>query len=304
MSKETQNLSTKERPKLGAIPENLLHKKVTKENELLMKEFIEAKKSYEDSYIKLLLRSKINQNKPLNKYTTDDIYNHIDLLEKNNYASSSIRNFLAHMRSFAAFLKENFPDDFPSEYLDGLNDIPADITINNPKSKFIAFELNIHQLDAIREYISDKRKTQFIFELYFQLGIDKQDVPRYCKNNYNSKEKAFYEDGELLKECTPLLAEIISSMSDKDWFGHIGNTHYHLKKITDYLITKGLFADSENLTYSDIVKTRDRFFLQCPYCHRDVENIQENWVLVKAGENGSTRLCCVLCKGGMLDGED
>jgi hypothetical protein len=288
--------------KKAQIPSELLFKSINLENENLMKSFLASKKSYKDTYIKKLLQSKRNDNKLLKHYSLDDIIYHIDLLEEFQYTEGAIESFLANIRVFVKYLKKTHPSDFPADFLEGLNDIKAsEITFNNPKSKFDSRELTIHQLDAVRTFLlSQKKRWRFTFELYFQLGIDRQDTVKYKEKNYNPKKQAFYEKGILLRKCTPQLIDIISVMDSKDWQTDEDNAGKDLRKIGLHLVKIGLYPKGKNLTYSDIKKTRRKFFLKCPYCNEELENIKDNWVLVKVGDEGSIRLCCTICKGGIV----
>ena len=74
------------------------------------------------------------------------------------------------MSGFGKFLHSKYPDTFDDKFL---SDTSHERTDKNPTD---IKALSLEQLSYVRKYNRHILKDKYIFELFFQLGIDKNDL--------------------------------------------------------------------------------------------------------------------------------
>lgn len=281
----------------AVFPKNLLNKDINNKNRQWIDDYIKN-----TNYNKVYYRSLENffryvnfENKHFNFFTEKDIQEYIEIMLDNNYAISKIDYTISNISSFRSYLIEKYPEFFSEKFLSNLNDLKLGI----PEKKYAESKpLNLIQLNSVKQFIKSNIKTEYIFEIFYQLGIEKKDFNVCIPKNANLKNKYFKnkEKEIIFNEKIMNLLEAIAKLDDFKITPYMVN--YHLKKIEEDLKSKGLLTSDETLTYNDIIKTHEMFFIKCPNCRKKIEMVSHNWVLAKPETSKNLYLVCSLCKGG------
>ena len=226
-----------------------------------------------------------------------DITNFIGILDRLNQKTSQKNNYISAANAFRVFLLEQHPDLFDPSFLDGLISLKKQ---SDSSPERIA--LNPDQLFLIRKYADVKPKplTIYIFELYFQLGIQKKDI-QYCTvQNADLEKMEFRKDKNVIKYnnvIQNLLLKYRNELKDANLSASSASDKF--ETLTSWLIKNnaaGQYFDSP-LCWEDVNFSHSLYILTCPVCQRKHENIASNWVLVKTEIENEYRLACVQCKG-------
>ena len=246
--------------------------------------------------IERLLKLKIFSDRPFNTYDMDDIFNFCELLESLPVSPSTINNYLSAIVTFKDYLINKFPNDFNKLFLSEVGDLRQ-----KGLKQFERIPLNPYQLNLIRKYTDTKPITKYIFEIFFQLGIDKKDI-EFCNiQNIN------YEKMEFKTNKDPIKYNVVIQNILLKYSGVISKVPLTTDKassrfetITGYLIknnANGKYSKKRLLCYEDIKMSHDLFIFTCPNCKVKHENLASNWVLAKTEFEEEYRLVCSLCKG-------
>ena len=223
------------------------------------------------------------------------------MLRSLKWSASEVKNLISLLNSFKDYLKTAYPDEFGIHYLDDLNELRD--RYQGPTKEEHA--LNLSQLGCIRKFLKDNpkfRKHRYVFEVYFQLGILKNDL-QYCTLKYLDKsgEKWFFKkpDGDKIL-LNDFMKQLIKEYQDNQETAYMENNrtvNYYLRQISEELRDQGYFPYDNNLVLDDIKKTRKHFFMTCPNCGETFESFADNWVLAKAETDSNYHLVCKVCKG-------
>lgn len=235
------------------------------------------------------------KDKPFDTFTRSDIDEYILAMWQNGYKSGRTDGVIAAISSFKNFLIKNcsFPQDFLSDILS--------LQVNE-ESVSDSAPFNLSQLHHIREYNNHSITDEYIFEVYFQLGIDKQDLAICVPQNADRQKRCFCLNDKAIR-----YNEKISQLIDKiEYLNELemkiqNIDHHYFEKVTTHLTEKvaGVWKKERALRYSDILRSHEIYMIKCPNpsCRELSENIKQNWVLVKTEIDTEYRLVCFRCKG-------
>jgi len=242
--------------------------------------------------IENFLRYSKYKDKPFDTFVIADIEDYVLVLWENDYSTARSNGVIGAISGFRNFLIENC--SFPKDFLDNLSTLRV-----NAKTSSDSTPLTLNQLKHIREYNKINITDEYIFEVYFQLGIDKQDLSICVPKNKNIAERCFVHNTKKIS-YNAKVAELFDKIkNEKELKLKISNVDYHyFKKVTDHLRSvEGLYNKVRQLNYSDILKSHDLYIFKCPNCGEFSENISKNWVLARMESDQDYRLDCFQCKG-------
>jgi hypothetical protein len=279
-----------------SFPKHLKLKEIEPINKGWLESF-KKKTSYKPGYYQTIgnfLKYSKYKGKPFNTFTLADVEDYIFIMWDNGYSSNRTDDVVATISSFKNFLIKN--SSFPSDFLDDILSLQVkenSISDSEPLSLF--------QLHHIREYNNSNIIDEFIFEIYFQLGIDKQDLAICTPQNADNEKRCFRFKGKEIR-YNQKIEQLISRIQSVDRLEmKIKNIDYrYLKNVTTHLKSiAGAWQKERALNYSDILKSHQVYMVKCPNvkCGELSENIQQNWVLVKQDFDTEYRLFCSQCKG-------
>jgi hypothetical protein len=249
-----------------------------------------TKESYINA-IERVFKYKENWNIDFKDYTVE-LYNKfvLDLMEHD--ASEDRIDFISvAIKKMRDYFAEIYPDEFDKEFLKHIVKLNSEDTKNLPARSLTPIEISIVK-QFIRE--EEQEKMEYMFNIFYYLGIRKNEFGIYNPLNANYKEKCF-KKGDKKVRFNEDIEKFISKVKGKKITTYM--ISYHFSRITEKLIELGYYEDDKAFTYDDIIKTRDKFFFTCPCCGRKLENISSNWVLAQYEVSNEKLLVCVYCKG-------
>jgi hypothetical protein len=204
---------------------------------------------------------------------------------------------IATISSFKNFLIENC--SFKQDFLHDIRSLQV-----NEEGTPDSTPLTLRQLHHIREYNKRDIIDEYIFELFFQLGIDKKDLSICVPQNADYETHFFRYKNKAIRynERISQILAVIKNATLYDLTTKMQNIDYHyFEQVTIHLIKNipGMWEKERPLRYSDILKSHKIYMLKCPNpnCEELSENFQQNWVLLKAEPDTEYRLVCSRCKG-------
>jgi hypothetical protein len=135
---------------------------------------------------------------------------------------------------------------------------------------------SLFQLKSIRVFNLSKPEFEYIFEIFFQLGIDKKDI-NLCLPEYSNKVEKCFEKGKKRIFYNSKISQILEGdlvFSEIEKISrHVD--YFYFRHLTEYVIKEGIFPEGSTITYSDIKKSHDIYILRCPnpQCGELTENI-------------------------------
>lgn len=275
-------------------------KKLNNEKEKLFNSFSESEKDLEEEYrknVRRFLRWKEIGNKNINELNNNDIANFFIVLNENGYSYSRKIQYLEPIKKFRLFLITQH--GYSENYLSKVLDLVIEDDEEGTESKGTIYTLE--QLNSIREFNKRNLIDEYIFEVYFQLRIQKKDLRKCIPKNSVSKEKCFHYKNEKFFYNRAISQLLEHDIDSEDLLSHASEIdHYYFRRLTQYMRSEGLIDNKSNLIYQDIEKSHDKYILRCPNCGELTENIGENWVLIKTNTDSDFRLYCRSCKGNGL----
>ena len=167
-----------------------------------------------------------------------------------------------------------------------------------------AFALEYDQINLIREFNRQNIQHEYIFEIYFQLGIMKKEIIVCNPNNINNDSSGFKNSKGMDIKYNAKIVELLKrlSKSKKEIKLTESTVNYYLSKVTEYLKdpNRHAYAMERPLKYSDLIESHKKYILKCPFCGQFTENVAKSWVLIKteqAPDFSLYRLVCSQCKG-------
>lgn len=293
MSEEFQHKAI---PKKAKFPKELLADTIESNNQRWIDEFYRDKgltNSYYQS-LKNFFRFIKFSNKPFSLFTLSDIYDYLEVMIENDYGVRRINGVLSFLASLKDFLIEKYPQTFSPHFLADI----SKIKIENPDKKYFDYKpLNLIQLSYAREFMQQDLRIEYIFEIFYQLGIQKKQF-NICSLKYADQETMVFRHKDTIIHYNEKIQELLSKIGALNEF-KVDYTmiSFYLNRLEEYLKSKGVYDQNKTLTYSDIQKTHERFFVSCPNCGRKNEMISKNWVLTKTNLDNEYFLVCSTCKG-------
>jgi hypothetical protein len=157
----------------------------------------------------------------------------------------------------------------------------------------------VTQINLIREFNKQNWVYEYIFEVYFQLGIKKKEITVCHPNNSNKNRSCFKpSEGQEIKYNSKI-AQLLETRKDQDIKLTQVIANYYLSKVTDFLRQQepSAYKKERTLNYFDIKKSHQKYIFTCPSCGQLTENNAKSWVLAKTGQEPDFRLACSECKG-------
>lgn len=273
-------------------------------NSKFVEEFAEKNQKKKDIYrLKDFISYKKIAAVSLNRFSVDDVDDYASMLISLGWSKAEVQNLISILNEFKDYLIKAYPSEFAINYLGTLNELRDKYP--SPKDKGRA--LNLAQLGCIRAVLRDNpkyRKHRYVFEVYFQLGIPKEDL-QYCtpKHLDNSGEPWFFKKPDGTKiELNDFMKQLITEYQDTTYMeDNKSMVNSYLHDITEELKSRGYFPYDNNLIFDDIKKTRKHFFMTCPNCKNTFESFADYWVLAKAETDSGYHLVCNVCKGEPRD---
>lgn len=238
------------------------------------------------------------EKKPFNLFILDDVYSYIEVMIENEFSESRINMLVSNLSAYRNFLVDQYPEHFSINFLKNINDLRLD----QPEKKYAESQaLNYNQLEITKKYIKSNLRTEYIFQIFYQLGIDKKDFDICSPKNAVIESQTFQKNNRQItyNHCISEILNKINSVPNFKATPHM--IRDHLKSIELYLKEQKAIDTSRSITYNDIIKTHERFFVTCPNCGKNRESISNNWVLVKTQHGDTLHLCCSDCKGMIND---
>jgi len=264
------------------MPSKLIPKDHLKEMAPKNKEWFEKYKTKTPSYYtniqEFLEFCAYKNDKYISQLDKTDIDSYFKTLKEFHAKPPTIHGRYSALSDFRNFLHALDSYTFDEKYLSAILDYEQ-IEIKKPTIKKA---LSLTQVKYVREYnhLSAKSvKDEYIFELFFQLGIREIDLVA-CK--FPKNKSAVVE--EFIKK--------VPKGSIK-----VGTINSYLQRITNHLKKIGLYDENGRLISSgDLTENHEAYCLQCPNCKISFENIPENWVLTRTESDQDFRLYCSHCK--------
>lgn len=141
-----------------------------------------------------------------------------------------------------------------------------------------------------------------MFEIFFQLGILKQDIKHCNLSNADLENMEFIiEKGDNIKFNNVIRNMLLNHSKTLERINLNANkVSDRLKTLTHFLIkneSEGKYSMERPLCYEDIIASHKLFIFTCPCCYEKQENIAHNWVLAKTPDGLDYRLVCSGCRG-------
>lgn len=234
--------------------------------------------------------------KPLKNFEVEDVKSYTEMQINSDCSPASALNVIAQVKKLYEYLAKKYPTEFDSQFPIDINSLRS--LYKAPKDK--GRGLNLVQLSCIRDFIADKPKIRYVFELFFQLGIDKKDLV-YCTPKYlhKNKEQWSFITPEYKKiELNDYMKNLLAEYEGTDFMeNNKAMVNDYLSQITNHLRKSNVFYYNNDLNIYDIEKTRVGFFFTCPNCHKSFETFANNWVLAKTETDIEYHFVCKACKG-------
>jgi site-specific recombinase XerD len=268
-------------------PKRLIPKELRKEIALHNKAWFEKYQSkakdpsgYYPDVLEFLEFCAYNNDKNIRNIDRTDIDSYITTLKKQNARPLTINRRLSALSGFRNFLLSDYPDIFGEKFL---SDLPGH---GHPEKNPTDIKaLSLEQLSFARKYNRRSVKYEYIFESFFQLGIDKNDL--IARNFQETKST---QVDEIIKRGPKgkVTESIINS---------------YFISVTKYLQSQGVYDKSRrNINSYDLAESNKVYFIQCPNCGKSFENLAKYWVLAKVKFDGvdyqdEYHIVCAQCKG-------
>ena len=234
------------------------------------------------------------ENMPFNVFTVSDIEKYVGVMVDNNYKEDTINALPGALSGFKNFLIKKHPTIFSKNFL---SDLPTRYFESGDPSD--AFALSTTQINLIREFNKQNWIYEYIFEVYFQLGIKKKEII-VCHPNNSDKKRAFFKspEGQEIKYNSKI-AQLLELQKDQDINLTQVIANYYLSKVTEFLRQQEplVYEKERTLNYLDIKKSHKKYVFSCPSCGQLTENNAKSWVLAKIEQGSDFRLACAECKG-------
>lgn len=235
------------------------------------------------------------QNLPFNIFTVSDIEKYVGIMVDNNYTEDTINSLPGALSGFKNFLIVKHPTIFSKDFL---SDLPTRYFDDSDPSD--AFALSVTQINLIREFNKQNWGNEYIFEIYFQLGIKKKEISICHPSNSDKKHSCFKSPNEKEIKYNAKIAQLLESAPQNQVLKlNEVSVNYYLLRVADHLKQQmpPAYLKERPLNYLDIKKSHQKYVFACPSCGQLTENNARSWVLAKTGQEPDFRLACSECKG-------
>lgn len=279
------------------FPKELLCNEINEINKTLLNDYKKETNFSRGYYQKLEKFFKFigYQNLPFNSFTKANVERYIEVMVDNNFSEDTINTLFGALSGYKNFHIKKNPSLFRKDFL---FDLPINFFKNVKPSD--AFAFNQIQLNLIREYNRQKFQNEYIFEIFFQLGIKKKDLAICKPENHDRQSFCFRTANGKEIRYNIHIADILERVpEDQELKLTEMVTNYYLIKVTEFFRqqTPPVYFKERPISYSDIIKSHKKYILNCPFCGQFNENVAKNWVLIKTEQNAGYRLVCSQCKG-------
>lgn len=261
------------------------------ENRLWLKKFEESPQSKYISDLSKFLRYSDFEEISLSLYSLNEIEIFFNKLNEENYGDSQKNRFRLAIMGFWEFLCENFSDKFTSvDIIDYLDKMGGEIEYN---SKIIP-PLSLMEIIKLRQELSSNSEDLYVFEILFQTGCSEEEFEEYLLNK-NDKEQIKTKIRKFLGDLNIL--RILDELDVEQFTWYRTKTTNLFKRIKRILRENNLGMTNQEIKFALFKHTHDAFFIPCPNCGRRLENLADNWVLVREESDDRFYLVCKYCKG-------
>lgn len=222
-------------------------------------------KAYRDQ-VKEFLKYKRHNRKPLQSFDKKDINNFIEMIDSMGFKAVSADSYISVINSFARILNEEDSATFPLSWLNGI--------LTERKNKISNAEspgevLSVDQLSLIKKFTQDQGNKiwEYIFNKLFREGIQLEKLQIDGKHEIDV-------DIDFINESTK-----------------------YFQKITTYLKEKGVYTKTTIINSKHFKLSHKAYFLLCPFCKKEFENVDKNWILIRTEYDNEYRLVHAACKG-------
>jgi hypothetical protein len=289
------------------IPNELLiiESGMEEHNRKWMTEFRKEKglsKSYCNSLEKFLRFAEFN-NKPFNSFCDEDVLRFIGVMLEHHYLRRTTKSLVSVLGSFKSFLSDKYPSIFEEDFLPNLSTLRDKKDVS--EKIFDAERLTLTQLRAVRDYNKTHGISyEYIFEVFFQLGIQKEMFSVCNPRNRDSNTDSFvYKEKRIF--FNQKIKEILEKIDDSEAIVWNTNTvTKYLKNLTEHL-RKYDYTKTRDFSRADIKASHDAYIFTCPICSRKFEDVVENWVLASSDicDDFEYHLVCKICRGKSDDSD-
>jgi hypothetical protein len=218
-------------------------------------------KEYRDK-VRSFLEYKLHNQEAFSLLDRTDVSNFIAMLERVGFDAQSTDTFISAISGCAKILHKEYPDTFTSSWLDDL--LPER---KNADGKSTGKVLTLEQISLIKKYTFEQgnKVEQYIFNKLFCEGTKLEEIQ-------GSEKEGFAEDVDFIDEANK-----------------------YFSKITRY-IEKKTYKETARINSAHFKLSHQKYFFPCPFCQKKIENIAENWILVRTEYYDEYRLVHADCK--------
>jgi len=221
-------------------------------------------KSYRKK-VRYFLEYKGHNQKPFYSFGEAEVNNFLDMLKSAGY-NRGIDTFISAISKCAKILREEYSDIFPPSFLSSISK-----SRKNEASESSGEVLTLRQISLIKKYTLEQGDLyeKYIFENLFRRGVQLESLK---------------------------VVEKIDFDEDVDF---IYKANQYFKKLTSHLTEQGEYAKTTYLNSDHFKKSHQAYFFPCPFCQGRIENIAENWILVRIEFDDEYRLVHAACKDNL-----
>ncbi len=219
-------------------------------------------KEYRDKVRQFLEYKKHNQ-KPFSSFEQADVSNFIAMLEREGYKAGGTDPFISAISKFAEILRGEYPETFPPSFLSNISK-----SRKNEAGESSGEVLTLGQISLIKKYTLEQGDLfeKYIFEKLFREGVQLEKLQIMGENDFDGENDFIYK------------------------------ANLYFKKITQYLTKSGKYKKTTNINSEHFKQSHQAYFFLCPTCQKRIENVAENWVLMRTSFNDEYHLVHTACK--------
>lgn len=210
--------------------------------------------------------------------------NSIDrFLDSTTKKNETYKNKKAHIKNFYVTIASKIPNiDFDESLFNALNP-------KNKEDKKIKKLLTTDEIRMIKKRINGDVYLKLAFELAYIHGLYGDEICQFSFDKYNIDKKMYIVNRNKKIVFSDELNQCL--LKNKTNFKIKGSdSYYQCYKTIGRLIGR-------ELTWEDINKTREEYFMKCQLCNNKYENLSSNWVIIQYEDdvNSSGYLVCKHC---------
>lgn len=164
--------------------------------------------------------------------------------------------------------------------------------IKKKDKKRNSYPLKINDINKIREITLPFPELFFSFEMAYTYGLKLKQLSNCSRANY--KDGHLHIDGVSI-EFHGMLKQMIEDNHALLQPRSINTHQDRYKKIGELMQDIGYLSDRRTITWQDINRTREEYFIKCQLCDERYENTSSNWVLFQY-DNDPTESKWIVCR--------